>query len=406
MRKSVEPAAARELLFSIPAQTPKTEVLPLTELFGRVCAKDIFADISIPPFDRSPFDGYALRGEDTADASPDHPVTLTITEEVPAGGAPTIDITPGFATKILTGAPMPKGANATVKYELTAEYTKTAVTFTAPVAPGSDVIKEGEDLPSGTLLIQAGEVFSPSSVGLLACVGRAEAKVFCRPVVAVLCTGNELVAPGDPLPFGKIYNSGIYTLIGALRELGMDAYDAGTVNDDPQEIADRIAENIPGCDAVITTGGASVGDYDFAGGAAERLQMNVLFWKTKLKPGGAMLASEYQGKLVLALAGNPASALIGLLHIAAPFLLRLAGRCELHKDALEVHLKNRYSGLTQRTRLLRGFLEIIGGKAYFTQSGGQNSSVISSFQGCDLFGEIPPNTAVAEADTLIKAFRV
>ncbi|MDR0906363.1 MAG: molybdopterin molybdotransferase MoeA [Oscillospiraceae bacterium] len=405
MLKSVEPAQARELILSIGTTAPSTETLPLTELFGRVLAEDVYAEIPIPPFDRSPFDGYAFRGADTANATAENPVTLKITEEIPAGSVPTVDITEGFAAKILTGAPLPNGADATVKYEQT-EFTDTTVTFTAPVKPNSDVVRAGDDVKLGALAARRGDVISPAAVGLLASLGRTEVVVYRRPRAAILNTGSELVEPGNPLPFGKIHNSSVFSLTGSLAALGIDAYNAGVVRDDPQAIADAIAENLPKCDVMFTTGGASVGDYDFAGGAADRLGANILFWKTKLKPGGAMLASEKDGKLVLALSGNPGSALIGLLHIAAPFLFRLAGRREIQPEAVEVHLKKPYKGSTTRTRLLRGRLEISGGRAYFAEEGEQGGGALSSFHGCDLLGEIPAGSPALDAGALIMAYRI
>ncbi|MDR1328245.1 MAG: molybdopterin molybdotransferase MoeA, partial [Oscillospiraceae bacterium] len=322
MRKSVTAEEARALILQIPLPPPSAEAVALTEAFGRVLAEDITADIPIPPFDRSPFDGYAFRGADTAAASKDNPITLRITEEIPAGSVPSVDITPGYAAKILTGAPMPRGADSTVKYELT-EFTTETVTFTSPVAPGDDVVYAGDDVKAGSTAALRGSVIFPADVGLFASLGMTEVPVFRRPRAAVLNTGSELVEPGSPLPYGKIYNSSVFTLIGALAGLGIDAYNAGVARDDPDEIAAAVAKNLPLCDIMITTGGASVGDYDFALGSAGVLGAQTLFWKTKIKPGGAMLASRVDDKLLLSLSGNPGSALIGLLHIAAPFLRRL-----------------------------------------------------------------------------------
>ncbi|MDR0838304.1 MAG: molybdopterin molybdotransferase MoeA [Oscillospiraceae bacterium] len=405
MLKNVSPEEARSLLLSIPQASPETELVPLMSAFGRVLAEDVFADIPIPPFDRSPYDGYAFRGADTSGASSENPVTLKITEEIPAGSVPTVDITPGFAAKILTGAPMPRGADATVKYELT-EFTPETVTFRAPIAPDSDVVPRGDDVEAGALLARRGDFISPAAAGLFASLGRREIPVFRRPRAAVLNTGSELVEPGNPLPFGKIYNSSVFTLSGSLAALGIDAYNAGVVHDDPSAIADAISRNLPLCDVMITTGGASVGDYDFAVGAAEALGAVPLFWKTKLKPGGAMLASRIGDKLLLALSGNPGSALIGLLHIAAPFLRRLAGLREIAPEPVEVLLKEPLVKSSPRARLLRGRLEIICGIAYFAEQGGQGSGALSGFQSCDLLGEIPAGSPPLPAGAIIKAYRV
>ncbi|MDR2420484.1 MAG: molybdopterin molybdotransferase MoeA [Oscillospiraceae bacterium] len=406
MLKSAAPERARELILEIPSPAPGTETVPLPLSYGRVLAEDIRADIPIPPFDRSPFDGYAFRGADTAGASDENPVTLKITEEIPAGSVPSVAVSEGLAAKILTGAPMPPGADATIKYELT-EFTAETVTFRAPVAPGSDVVRAGDDVKKGGIAARRGDVISPAAAGLFASLGRTEIPVFRRPRAAVLNTGSELVEPGDPLPYGKIYNSSVYTLIGALAQLGLDAYNAGVARDDPDEIAAAVMKNLPLCDVMITTGGASVGDYDFALGSAEKLGAETLFRKTRIKPGGAMLASRVGDKLLLSLSGNPGSALMALLYIASPFLRRLAGRNEIHPEPVFVRLAEPFSHKrSARARLLRGRLVVSDGEAYFSERGEQGGGALSSFNSCDLLGEIPEDSPPLPAGTLIRAWRV
>ncbi|MDR0916340.1 MAG: molybdopterin molybdotransferase MoeA [Oscillospiraceae bacterium] len=404
MLKSIPPEQARELLLSLPPRLPDIETLPLIDARGRVLAEDIVADIAIPPFDRSPFDGYAFRSADTASASETNPVTLTITEEIPAGSAPTIGIVSGYAAKILTGAPMPNGTDSTVKYEQTT-FTATTVTFTSPVAPNSDVVYAGSDIAVGDIAAKRGDVITPALLGMFASLGRAAVSVYKRPRAAVINTGSELVEPPNPLTFGKIYNSNVFTLVAALQNLGFDAYNAGVVLDNPDLISQRIAENLPLCDVLITTGGASVGDYDFAVQSAEKLGAEILFWKTTIKPGGAMLASHVDGKLILALAGNPGSALMGLIHIARPFLRRAMGQTTLWEDPIDVYLRARTKS-AERTRLIRGYLEFSEGRAWFAERGEQGGGALSSFAECDLLAAIPPNIPPIEAGTLIKAYRI
>jgi molybdopterin molybdotransferase len=303
------------------------EFVPLERAYGRVLARDVTAGIPIPPFDRSMYDGYALMSADTLEASADNPATLRVAGEIPAGSVPQTGITRGQAMKILTGAPMPGGADAAVKYEATRGSGGTVSVF-ASARAGDGVAYAGSRVWRGGAAARAGDVISPETAGLLASIGLTTAEVFRRPVAAIINTGSELSQPGQPLPPAKIYSSGAVTLIGRLGELGVDGYNAGIVRDDPGEIASAIMEHLPRCDVVITTGGASSGDYDFARCAARRLGANALFWKLDVMPGGAMLASEYGGKLVLALSGSPGAAVLGLTRIAAPFLLRLTGRAE------------------------------------------------------------------------------
>ena len=404
MIKGIQPDDARDMLYNLPA-SPKTETVAVITALGRVMAADIHADIAIPPFDRSPFDGYAFRGEDTAAATRETPVTLKITEELPAGTVPTIDITPGHAAKILTGAPIPTGADCTIKYEVT-EFTDTEVKIFAPVAPGSDIVYAGEDVKLGTPIAKRGDVITPPLMGLLASIGHAEVEVFKPPRAALVNTGAEVVEPGNPLPFGKIFNSNASTLSGYLRRQGIELYNAGVVDDDPALIAERIKMNIADNDLIITTGGASVGDYDCAIRAAELLGAEILFWKAQIKPGGAAVAAVLDGKLILSLSGNPGGAIMFLLRCAMPYIRKLCGRSSCFPESIEVYLKHRFDKLSERSRLLRGQLEIIDGKAYFAEYGAQGGGDISSFVVADLLAEIAADSAPLPAGTLVKAWRL
>ena len=406
MDRAVSVQNARELILSIPYIAPERELVALAECYGRVLAEDVSALIPIPPFDRSPFDGYAFRGEDTRDASSVSPVTLRITEEIPAGAVPTLDITEGFAAKILTGAPVPNGANATIKYEATS-FTGESVTFSAPVRPGRDVVRAGEDIAKDAVIAKRGTIVAPAAAGLFASAGLSAVPVYKKPLAAVLNTGTELCEPGNPLPYGKIYNSSVFSLIGTIRQFGLDAYNAGVVRDDPDEIARTIEENLAKCDVVITTGGASVGDYDFSVTAAERIGANTLFWKSNVKPGGALIASELNGKLILSLSGNPGAALISLLCMASPFLKRLSGQSDFQPKTVEVTLAEDFEKTTDaRARLVRGSLRIDGGKALFVPHGGQGSAALSSFMTAELIAEIPPHSPPLPKGTVVQGYLI
>jgi len=407
MEKEVSAQQARELILSIPYTPPQHEETTLTESFGRVLSDNMAALIPIPPFDRSPFDGFAFRGEDTRSATPSTPVTLAITEEIPAGALPAIDITPGLAAKILTGAPIPKGANTTVKYEETAVVTGNSVTFTAPVLPDTNIVYAGEDVKKGAVIAKRGTIVTPAAAGLFASAGFTSVPVYKKPVAAVINTGTELCEPGNPLPFGKIYNSSVFSLIGTLKQLGLDAYNAGVVADNPDEIAAVIEKNLKTCDVLITTGGASVGDYDFSVTSAQRLGANTLFWKVNTQPGGALVVSELNGKLILGLSGNPGAAMMSLLCMASPFLRRLTGQADFELKTVEVELAADFKKPTgDKARLLRGTMELSGGRALFLPRGEQGGGVLSSFMTTELIAEIPPNSPPLPAGSVIKGFLV
>ena len=407
MNRAVSVQQARELILSIPYTAPAPELVSLMDSYDRVLAEDVKALIPIPPFDRSPFDGYAFRGEDTSAASAESPVTLKITEELPAGAVPTIGITAGFAAKILTGAPIPAGANATVKYEETAGFTDDSVTFTVPAKPDSNIVYAGEDVRQNDIIARRGTIVSPAAAGLFASAGHTAVPVFKRPVVAILNTGTELCEPGNPLPFGKIYNSSVFSLMGTIRQLGLDAYNAGVVRDDPDEIARVIDNNLAKSDVVITTGGASVGEYDFSVTSAQRLGANTLFWKSNVQPGGALVVSELRGKLILGLSGNPGAALISLLCMASPFLKRLSGQCDYELKTVEAALVQGFKKSSgEKARLLRGSLELKDGRALFVPRGEQGGGVLSSFMGAELIVEIPPNTPPLPKGSVVRGYLV
>lgn len=404
MQKGIAPDSARDMLLALPLDIP-CETVQLFDAMERVLAEDIHARLASPPFDRSPYDGYAFRGEDTSGASKDKPVTLRVTEEIPAGTMPTVEVTSGTAAKILTGAPIPPGANATIKYEQT-EFTADEVKLFAPVAPNTDIVYAGEDVMPGTVLAQRGDVVTAPLLGVMASQGIAQVRVFRRPVVSIVTTGSELVEVGSPCDGAKIYNSNVYTLHGYLSKFGVQTRNGGTCVDEPDEIASRISGELEHADMVITTGGASVGDYDWALTAAERIGAEILFWKTAMKPGGAVMAATHGGKVILSLSGNPGAAVLGLLRIGLPYIRRLCGRADIMPEEITVTLKKPVKKASPRMRMLRGRLEICDGKAVFNESDGQGNGSVSSLVGCDLLGEVPPGSPPLPAGAEIKAYRV
>ena len=404
MIKNITPDAARDTLYALEV-SPRTETIAIGDALGRVAAENVFAGIHIPPFDCSLFDGYAFRSADTVTAARESPVKLKITEELPAGVSPTINITPGFAAKILTGAPIPPGADCTVKYEQT-EYTASEVSVFAPAFPGSGIVYAGKDVKQGDCISRCGSVITPTMMGLFASIGLTEAEVYAPPRAAIINTGTELVEPGNPLQPAKIYNSNAFTLSGYLRGLGIDAYNAGRVDDDIDAIAQRISAALEDSDIVVTTGGASVGDYDCAIRVFEKLGAEVLFWKTQIKPGGAAAAALLNGKLVLALSGNPGGAVAFLLRCCVPYIKKLCGYRDCFPEPIEVFLKTPVEKLSGHSRVLRGRLEIDGGRAYFAEYGDQGGGETSSFTSAEIIAEIPADSAPLPAGTLVKAWRL
>jgi len=404
MLKNIGADEARNLLLKLPVAY-RSETVLLKDAFFRILAEDVSAKLDTPPFDRSPFDGYAFRGADTANATRERPAVLKITEELPAGKAPTVKITAGYAAKILTGAPIPEGADATIKYELT-EFTQDEVRIFEPVSPDTNIVRAGDDIRAGMLIAEKGAVIGAPLVGVLASQGVDRVTVFKRPVISILNTGTELAEVGQPLGPAMIYNSNAYTLSGYLLAMGAAPKNAGVVPDIPGEIAERIKAALHDSDMVITTGGASVGDYDWAVASAEMLGAEVLFWKINMKPGGAIMAAVKDGKVILGLSGNPGAAVLGLLRIAMPYVRKLCGRTDLIPPVIDVFLKDALTKASPKLRLLRGHLELLDGRAYFAENEGQGNGSVSSLINCDLLGEIDAGSPPLPAGTKIKAYKV
>ena len=404
MLKNISADDACKMIFDQPA-VHKTETVALGDALGRVLSADIIAEIPYPPFDRSPYDGFAFRGDDTISATRDDPAILRIIEELPAGKQPQFEIVPGCAAKILTGAPIPIGADSTIKYEAT-EFTDSEVRIFDPIQPNTDIVYAGTDVKIGQVLAPEGIIVTAPVISTLANQGIASVEVFMKPVIAVISTGSELCEIGEPLRPAAIYNSNVHTLCAYLSDAGAAPVNFGSVPDQPEVIAELIGRAAKSSDMVITTGGASVGDYDWAVRSATILGADVLFWKVLMRPGGALMAAVKDNKMILGLSGNPAAAVLGLLRIAMPYIKKLCGRTDCFYPVIDVSLREPLRKNNPKLRVLRGRLEIIDSRAFFVESGGQGSEDISSLSGCDLLGEIPMGSPPLPAGSVIKAYRL
>ena len=404
MLKNIDADAACKLIFEQQVAR-RTENVALGDALGRVLSADVAASIPYPPFDRSPYDGFVFRGGDTLKASRDNPVVLKITEEIPAGTQPQYEITPGLAAKILTGAPIPQGADSTIKYENT-EFTETEVKIFEPITPDTDIVYAGTDVKLGQVLASEGALVTAPVISTLANQGYTRVDVYKKPVITIISTGSELCEAGEPLRPASIYNSNVHTLSAYLAGMGASPVNGSSVPDEPETIARVIGSALEVSDMVITTGGASVGDYDWAVASAGIMGANVLFWKVLMRPGGALLAAVKNCKLILGLSGNPAAAVLGLLRIAAPYIKKLCGRADCFYPEIKVALREPHKKENPKLRVLRGRLEIIDSHAFFIESGSQGSEDITSLVECDLLGEIPMGSPPLPAGTVIKAYRL
>ena len=402
MLRNIAYEQARQLLLDL-VQPLGTERVPLSCCAGRILAQELRAEGNVPPFDRSAFDGYAFRAEDVADASKEHPVALRIVEEVPAGSVPTKAVTAGMAVKILTGAPVPEGADAIINYEST-EFTHETVTLFAPVRRGANIVTAGEDVKAGQLLASEGMRIDAGLAGTLAGQGVAEPLVYRVPRVGIISTGNEVVEADAPAQPGKIRNTNRHALEAALMLAGMEPRYLGVGRDSAEEIAELYREGLRTCDAVLSTGGVSAGDYDLTPAAIELAGGTVLARGVKLKPGMACAYGHRDGKLACGLSGNPASFLTNFYCVVLPALRKLAGRADALPQEFEVVLANGFNKPSPGGRRLRGRLVLSGGEARFACAEGQGNAVISTAIGCDMMAIVPAGTGKLNAGDRLKGF--
>lgn len=323
--------ALRRILDRI--QPVGSETVILTEALDRVLAKDITSQDDIPPFANSAMDGYAVRAADIATATQDAPVMLRVTGEVAAGGVPTATVHAGTAMRIMTGAPVPPGADAVVPFEDT-DQGRQSVRIFRSVRAGDHVRLAGEDIRRGQVVLSAHHVLRPADIGVLASLGYPEVPVFRRPRVAVLATGDELVAVGEPLAPGKIRNSNEYTSIALVQRYGGLPLPLGIARDTPESLTAKVREGIArGADLFLTSAGVSVGDFDMVKNvlAAEG---EMVFWQVAIKPGKPLAFGHVQGVPLLGLPGNPAAAAVAFEVFARPAILKLAGHLNWQKPAV------------------------------------------------------------------------
>ena len=400
----IERDVARNMVLEL--EVPKhIEMVEVGKCYGRVLAEDIIAKENVPAFPKAPLDGYVFIGQDTKDASEENPVTLKITEEIPAGGVPHIAITNGYAAKILTGAPVPVGANVVCRYEET-EFTETEVTFKEPFTPDKNIVPIGDDIKIGRRIAAEGEVITPPVAGMFSALGLTKIPVYKKPFITIISTGSELLDPSEELRPGKIRNSSYHLIRGYLEEAGAVVSEADIISDNGDDIAEKITEALKISDMVVTTGGVSVGDYDLMLEATEKIGARRLFWKVRFRPGGTMLAAEKDGKLILGLSGNPASASLALHIIGMPFVRKLTGREGKAPERIKVELLDPIKKDSPFGRLVRGKLVFKDGKTYFKSVDCQGNGALSSLLGCDLIADIPQNTPPLEAGEVVEAYNL
>lgn len=332
-----------------------SETLPIHQCLGRVLAMDVFSKIDIPSFPQSAMDGYAVCGMGDIEAGD----TFTLIGEVQAGDTEKVILIPGQAVRIFTGAAVPKEATTVVMQEIVTSKEGT-ITIGKAVTEGANIRDQGEQIMSGDTGLQEGTRLTPSGIGFLAMMGYAQIKVIQKPVITVVVTGNELVPPGEVLKYGEIYESNSVTLVAALANYGFSVAHVFFVKDTYEETFEKLQESISQSDVVITSGGISVGDYDFVGRAFRELEVVEHFYKVKQKPGKPLFFATKNDTVIFALPGNPASALTSLYYYILPALNQMSGNGFMGLKSEQKPLIGGYTKKGDRAQFLKGFLTTEG----------------------------------------------
>ena len=374
------------------------ESVPLGEALGRVLAEPVVAGREIPPWDNSSMDGYALRAADTERASPEHPVALAVVGEVAAGRVAAREIEPGQAYRILTGAPLPPGSDAVVPQE---EVRRDGgrVSLWRAVHRGAYVRPRGEDIRSGDRILEAGSVLRPAALGVLAALGHGRANVYRRPTVAVLSTGDELVAPETPLGPGQIPDSNTYTLCGLAAEAGAVPVSLGIAPDRREELVERFRRGLE-ANVLVSSAGVSVGDRDFVREAVEALGACLDFWKVNMRPGKPLTFGRFGGRagecLFFGLPGNPVSSMVTFELFVRPVLRRLGGHRILGRPRVRARALEPIDNPGSRPGYLRVRLESRNGRLGARPTGEQGSAILRSMLLADGLAVVPGDTQIPE----------
>ena len=387
--------------------------VPLLDALGQVLAEDALAARDIPPLDNSAMDGYALQAADVSGASEDSPAPLKVVGYVAAGQLPSDTVTPGTAVRIMTGAPVPDGADAVVPFEETdeterresgASMDEIGVRF--PVAVGADIRPAGQDVGAGTMVLPAGSTLRPAEIGVLASLGFDSVLAVRRPVVAILSTGDELLNPGDGYETGKIYDSNSYSVAASVRRYGGVPKLLGIARDSMDSVNEKLREGME-ADMLITSAGVSKGDYDMVKDALAR-HGRVDFWSVRMRPAkplafGVLRAADGRSVPHLGLPGNPVSAMVAFEQFGRAAIHKMMGKTPLPKPTIRATLDEPIYNTDGRRVYARAVIRKENGAYRAKLTGNQSSNLLTSMADANGLAVCPEDLPMMDAGETVEA---
>ena len=400
---------AQQRILSYFSKTEETSI-PLIQSEGHILAQNCVADIDLPPFDNSAMDGFAVIFQDIIGASSENPVTLKVVADIPAGSKSEVVLSRGMAARIMTGAPIPSGADTVIMVEATdCDYRTTEIPLPKTVAIfetaalGTHIRHQGEDIRSGQSIIQSGRNLRPQDLGILAMLGMAQVRVHRAPVMALLSSGDELITAEAPLADGKIRDSNTYTLTACAQKTGTKIIQLGIVPDNKVAIKlalDKAVEER--VDMIVSSAGVSVGAFDFVREVVEE-QGRMEFWKVNVRPGKPLAFGSYRDIPFFGLPGNPVSAYIGFELFVRPVLLKMSGHGSYHRPRQVVCLEEEISS-DGRESYLRATLTNLDGRWMAKLTGHQGSGNLLSLVRANALLIVPSGVKSLPAGTNVEAW--
>ncbi|MDL2417062.1 molybdopterin molybdotransferase MoeA [Bacillus tropicus] len=382
------------------AKIGKVEEVSIKESYGRILGEDVVSDHDVPHFDRSPYDGFAIRAEDTEEANQENAIEFEVIGEIGAGSVFTEKVGSFQAVRIMTGAAIPADCNAVVMLELTEGFEKNGKTYMKlkrPFHSGDNVSCKGEDIKQNQVLVQKGVAINPGVAALLATFGYSTVKVVKQPVVGIVTTGSELLEVHESLQPGKIRNSNSYMIAAQIMKAGGKVRYYGQLADELDACFTAVQSAMDEVDILITTGGVSVGDYDYLPAIYERLQANVLFNKIAMRPGSVTTVAEVDGKLLFGLSGNPSACYVGFELFVYPVIKTYLYAKEPHVYRADAILQKDFPKPNPFTRFVRAKVTIVDGALQAMPVGLDKSSAVSSLADANAFIVLPGGTRGFEA---------